>query len=136
VRLKKGTRIRAKRAVVSNASGTVQVCCRGMTFTYCPLIPCPPAAFSSCTVWDTLKLLPEGSLKPQVREDLDATPKTPSFLHLHLGIDATGLPKDLDCHHTVINTWDKIDDPQNMAIISIPTTLDPSLAPPGEQEAE
>jgi len=52
-------------------------------------------------------------------------------MHLHLGIDATGLPADLECHHTVINTWDKIDAPQNMAIISIPTTLDPNLAPPG-----
>jgi phytoene dehydrogenase-like protein len=32
----------------------------------------------------------------------------------------------------VVNWWDKIDDPQNMAIISIPTTLDPNLAPPGK----
>ncbi|KAM3576203.1 hypothetical protein VYU27_001911 [Nannochloropsis oceanica] len=52
-------------------------------------------------------------------------------IQLRKGIDATGLPADLECHHTVINTWDKIDAPQNMAIISIPTTLDPGLAPPG-----
>jgi phytoene dehydrogenase-like protein len=66
-----------------------------------------------------------------VRAKLQATPMTPSFLHLHLGIDATGLPPDLECHTTVINKWEPIDAPQNMAILSIPTTLDPSLAPPG-----
>jgi hypothetical protein len=27
--------------------------------------------------------------------------QTNSFLHLHLGIDATGLPEDLECHHLV-----------------------------------
>ena len=31
----------------------------------------------------------------------------------------------------VINSWDKIDAPQNHVIISIPTVLDPGLAPPG-----
>ena len=48
-----------------------------------------------------------------------------------LGIDATGLPKDLESHYTVINKWDPIDAPQNHVIISIPSVLDPSLAPPG-----
>ena len=79
----------------------------------------------------TLKLLPPESLDPAVRAQLQATPMTPSFLHLHLGIDATGLPADLECHHTVVNKWEPINAPQNMAIISIPTTLDPSLAPAG-----
>lgn len=120
IKLRKGgKRIRARKAVVSNAS-----------------------------VWDTLKLLPyeekesesgtttnndnkDNVLPSEERARLAATPMTPSFLHLHLGIDATGLPADLELHHTVVNWWDKIDDPQNMAIISIPTTVDPSLAPAG-----
>ena len=127
IKLRKGgKKIRARKAVVSNAS-----------------------------IWDTLKLLPSDgddkkemagadaaaaaaadaaekhALPSEERARLAATPMTPSFLHLHLGIDATGLPADLELHHTVVNWWDKIDDPQNMAIISIPTTVDPSLAPPG-----
>ena len=103
IKLRKGGKmVRARKAVVSNAS-----------------------------IWDTLKLLPPESVRPEDRAQLGATPMTGSFLHLHLGIDATGLPVDLECHHTVVNTWDKIDDPQNMAILSIPTTLDPSLAPAG-----
>jgi hypothetical protein len=28
-----------------------------------------------------------------------------SFVHLHLGIDASGLPKDLECHHLIVNDW-------------------------------
>lgn len=99
---KGGKRVRARKAVVSNAS-----------------------------IWDTLKLLPPDSMPTEEVATLKDTPMTGSFMHLHLGIDATGLPADLECHHTVINTWDKIDAPQNMAIISIPTTLDPALAPPG-----
>lgn len=99
---KGGKRVRARKAVVSNAS-----------------------------IWDTLKILPSESLPSEEMTSLTDTPMTGSFMHLHLGIDATGLPADLECHHTVINTWDKIDAPQNMAIISIPTTLDPGLAPPG-----
>jgi hypothetical protein len=103
IKLRKGGKtVRARKAVVSNAS-----------------------------IWDTLKLLPPESLRPEDRAKLGATPMTGSFLHLHLGIDATGLPADLECHHTIVNSWDKIDSAQNMAIISIPTTLDPSLAPAG-----
>ena len=79
----------------------------------------------------TLKLLPPESIPPEARAKLQATPMTGSFMHLHLGIDATGLPDDLECHTTVVNEWAPIDSPQNMAILSIPTTLDPSLAPPG-----
>lgn len=55
-----------------------------------------------------------------------------SFLHLHLGIDATGLPPELDCHHLVVNDWSNLEAPQNVIIGSIPTIFDPSLAPPGK----
>lgn len=56
----------------------------------------------------------------------------PSFLHMHLGIDATGLSPDLDCHHLVVNDWNSLEDPLNVCIASIPTQFDPALAPPGD----
>lgn len=37
----------------------------------------------------------------------------------------------MESHYTVINQWDDITAPQNHVIISIPTVLDPNLAPPG-----
>jgi phytoene dehydrogenase-like protein len=46
-----------------------------------------------------------------------------------LGIDAEGLPSDLESHYSVINNWNPIDAPQNHVIISIPSVLDPCLAP-------
>ena len=51
-------------------------------------------------------------------------------MHLHLGIDAQGLPADLACHHIVVNTWEPdVTAPQNVIAISIPSLLDPTLAP-------
>jgi phytoene dehydrogenase-like protein len=104
VRLRNGKTIKARRAVVSNAS-----------------------------VWDTLKLLPENTISKQYREQQQATPECDSFMHLHLGIDGQGISSDLACHHIVVNDWDKgITAPQNVIAVSIPSLLDSSLAPPGK----
>jgi phytoene dehydrogenase-like protein len=104
VRLRGGKVIQARRAVVSNAS-----------------------------VWDTLPLLPEGAVPKQFQAQRQATPECDSFMHLHLGIDATGLRSDLACHYIVVNDWEKgITAPQNVVLVSIPSLLDPSLAPRGK----
>ncbi|HEY9598588.1 MAG TPA: NAD(P)/FAD-dependent oxidoreductase [Cyanophyceae cyanobacterium] len=104
VRLRGGKEVRARRAVISNAS-----------------------------VWDTLKLLPAESVPKGYRQQRQATPECDSFMHLHLGIDAQGLRKDLACHYIVVNDWNKgVTAPQNVVLVSIPSLLDPSLAPPGK----
>jgi phytoene dehydrogenase-like protein len=104
VRLRGDKEIRVRRAVVSNAS-----------------------------VWDTLKLLPEEAVPKRFRASRQATPECDSFMHLHLGIDAQGLRPDLACHYIVVNDWEKgVTAPQNVVLISIPSVLDPSLAPPGK----
>ncbi|KXZ49671.1 hypothetical protein GPECTOR_20g528 [Gonium pectorale] len=87
---------------------------------------------SNASVWDTQRLLPEGAAPPEWRRKAEATPALDSFVHLHLGIDATGLDPDLECHHLVVNSWQGITDPQNVIIASVPTVFDPSLAPPGK----
>jgi phytoene dehydrogenase-like protein len=104
VRLANGAAIAARRAVISNAS-----------------------------IWDTLKLLPAGALPPKFQAERQATPPCDSFMHLHLGIDATHLRPDLACHYIVVNDWDLgVAAPQNVVLISIPSVLDPALAPPGK----
>lgn len=98
--------IRAKRAVVSNAS-----------------------------IWDTARLLSTSSSSPGSKDlaaTAEGTPRCGSFMHLHLGIDATGLPPDLQIHHLIVNSWDNVEAPQNVCIASVPTVLDPSLAPAGK----
>ncbi len=104
VQLRNGQTIHARRAVISNAS-----------------------------VWDTVKLLPAASVPQAFLNQRQETPDCDSFMHLHLGIDAQGLPADLPCHFIVVNDWNAgITAPQNLVLISIPSVLDASLAPPGK----
>lgn len=91
------------------------------------------AVVSNASVWDTLKLLPEASISPQFRQERQATPECESFMHLHLGIDGKGLRPGLACHHIFVKDWNLgIAAPQNVVLISIPSLLDPTLAPPGK----
>ncbi len=104
IRLRNGKEIRASKAVISNAS-----------------------------IWDTLKIIPDGVLpRDYVKKNL-ATPMNESFMHLHLGIDGKDIPSDLQCHHMVVNSWEKgVTAPANVVAVSIPSLLDSSLAPVGK----
>ena len=85
---------------------------------------------SNVDAWGTAQLLPEGASR-RWREQLKATPACGSFLHLHLGFDATGLDP-LPLHQVWVGDWERpIDAEQNTAVFSIPSVLDPGMAPPG-----
>ena len=103
VRLRNGRVIRARTAVVSNAS-----------------------------IWNTRRLLPEGAVPAWGAEAVESVAQCESFLHLHVGIDAAGLPEGLNCHYALVDDWSRgITAPGNVIIVSIPSLLDPSLAPAG-----
>uniref|UniRef100_I1KNT3 Amine oxidase domain-containing protein n=1 Tax=Glycine max TaxID=3847 RepID=I1KNT3_SOYBN len=104
VKLGSGQFIRAKKAVVSNAS-----------------------------MWDTLKLLPKEVVPKSYSDRVNTTPQCDSFMHLHLGFDAEGIRSDLGIHHIVVNDWKRgVDADQNVVLISIPSVLSPNLAPHGK----
>jgi len=104
IRLSSGEIIQAKQAVISNAS-----------------------------IWDTLPLLPEHLATRSLKQQRQAIPLCDSFMHLHLGIEGTGLPDDLACHHIVVNDWEAgVTAPQNVVLISIPSRLDSTVAPAGK----
>lgn len=91
------------------------------------------AVVSNASIWDTLPLVPAGALPSSFVAERKAMPTCPSFLHLHLGIDATDLPDDLACHYITLQDWELgITAPQNLIVMSIPTVLDPTLAPLGK----
>jgi phytoene dehydrogenase-like protein len=91
------------------------------------------AVISNASIWDTLKLLPDGAVPKSFVEKRQATPECESFMHLHLGIDGKDIHSELACHYIVVNDWEiGVDAPQNVVLISIPSVLDPSLAPPGK----
>ncbi|MEB3242570.1 MAG: carotenoid isomerase, partial [Cyanobacteriota bacterium] len=54
-----------------------------------------------------------------------------SFLSLHLGIDAAVVPPGFHCHHLLLEDWEAMEAEQGVAFVSMPTLLDPSLAPAG-----
>ncbi|KAJ4951144.1 hypothetical protein NE237_027976 [Protea cynaroides] len=104
VKLRTGQFVRAKKAVVSNAS-----------------------------MWDTLNMLPEEALPKSYKDRIKKTPQCESFMHLHLGFDAEGIPDDLGIHHIIVNDWNRgVDADQNVVLVSVPSALSPDLVPPGK----
>jgi|TARA_B110000238_G_scaffold163362_1_gene177912 phytoene dehydrogenase-like protein len=113
----------------------------GVTLKDGTVITATESVISNCTVWDTLKILPpnameecraDGSGKKWV-DDVHETKMCASFMHLHLGIDATGLPPDLEIHHIYVEDWARgVTAEQNMVLVSIASVLDPTLAPTGK----
>ncbi|KAK1323725.1 hypothetical protein QJS10_CPA02g00775 [Acorus calamus] len=103
VKLRSGQFVRAKKAVVSNAS-----------------------------MWDTLNMLPTEAIPRSNAEGIRKTPQCDSFMHLHLGFDAQDIPEDLGIHHVVVNDWSRgMDADQNVVLISVPSVMSKDLAPPG-----
>ncbi len=87
---------------------------------------------SNATRWDTFnKLISSEKMPPSEQKWQKRYQKSPSFLNLHLGVDAKILPPNTDCHHIILEDWDKMAEPEGTIFVSIPTLLDPSLAPNG-----
>lgn len=85
---------------------------------------------SNADAWGTARLLPPDAATTWCNT-LKATPACGSFLHLHLGFDASGLPP-LPLHQVWVGDWERsINAEQNTAVFSIPSVLDPGMAPPG-----
>ncbi|HBE32707.1 MAG TPA: carotene isomerase, partial [Cyanobacteria bacterium UBA11368] len=87
---------------------------------------------SNSTRWDTFeKLLPPEEMPVAEKKWQKRYQKSPSFLSLHLGVEASVLPLGTECHHIVLEDWNQMETPEGTIFISIPTLLDPDLAPEG-----
>ena len=86
---------------------------------------------SNADAWSTAALLPENGTS-RWRQDRLNTPACGSFLHLHLGFDAAGLD-DLPIHTVWVGDWERgITAERNAVVVSVPSVLDPGMAPPGQ----
>jgi prolycopene isomerase len=56
---------------------------------------------------------------------------SPSFLSLHLGVKADLIPEGTHVHHLLLERWEEIEAEQGTVFVSMPSLLDPSLAPAG-----
>ena len=48
-----------------------------------------------------------------------------------MGVDAGALAPGTECHHICVDAWADMEAPLGTVFVSIPTLLDPGLAPPG-----
>lgn len=87
---------------------------------------------SNATRWDTFeKLLPAEQMPAAERKWQQRYQKSPSFLSLHLGVKAETLPIGTECHHILLEDWSQLEAAEGTIFVSIPTLLDPTLAPAG-----
>ena len=93
---------------------------------------------SNSTRWNTFG--GEGIDRPLVQEDKiplsekswkERYKPSPSFLSIHLGVKKDSIPAKTHCHHLILDSWEEMEHEQGVTFISIPTILDPSLAPSG-----
>ena len=86
---------------------------------------------SNATRWDTFGGLIEAQDTPaQERTWRRRYKPSPSFLSLHLGVEASLIPDGTHCHHLLLEDWQAMEDEQGVVFVSMPSLLDPSLAPP------
>lgn len=87
---------------------------------------------SNATRWDTFEKLLSSTRKPTNEKKWQQRyQQSPSFVSLHLGVKAEALPAGIECHHILLEKWSEMESEQGTIFVSIPTLLDPSLAPDG-----
>ncbi|BAQ61477.1 carotenoid cis-trans isomerase [Geminocystis sp. NIES-3708] len=87
---------------------------------------------SNATRWDTFDKLIDKDKKPKKEKKWQKNyHQSPSFLSLHLGVEARVLAHNPECHHIILDKWNNLETEQGTIFVSIPTLLDPSLAPEG-----
>ena len=85
---------------------------------------------SNADIWSTLAMLPDHAAKAWQHRRAE-TPHCNSFLHLHLGFDASGLDP-LPIHTVWVDDWERgIAAERNVVVLSVPSVLDASMAPAG-----
>mmetsp|Transcript_11933 Transcript_11933/g.14909 ORF Transcript_11933/g.14909 Transcript_11933/m.14909 type:complete len:610 (+) Transcript_11933:119-1948(+) len=120
VKLRDGSVIKARKAVVSNADPFVT----------------KKLLFKAREQGRTGKSMDEYMDK---LTDVSNTPNLKSFIHIHAGIDAEGLPPvpsaDFPAQWAVVRDWDApegVEAPRNIVLCSMASLIDPSLAPEGK----
>ncbi|HEY9802737.1 MAG TPA: carotenoid isomerase [Leptolyngbyaceae cyanobacterium] len=87
---------------------------------------------SNATRWDTFeKLLPVEQMPANEKNWQQNYQKSPSFLSLHMGVKQSVLPQGTECHHIILENWQDMTKTEGTMFVSIPTLLDPELAPEG-----
>ena len=83
---------------------------------------------ANCDIWNKHSLIPSHLISKFKDKEFNVE-KCKSFLHIHLGFDASDV-KDLPIHTIWVDNWERgITADRNVAVFSIPSVLDPTMAP-------
>jgi len=106
---------------------------RGVRLGDCRTLKARCGVVANLSPWDLVKLLDPDTLPAAWRAAQQATPACASFLHWHLGLRGDDLGH-LPIHHVWVGDWQRgVTAERNMVVLSMPSLLDPSLAPGGHQ---
>mmetsp|Transcript_20572 Transcript_20572/g.23843 ORF Transcript_20572/g.23843 Transcript_20572/m.23843 type:complete len:644 (+) Transcript_20572:1776-3707(+) len=116
--------------------------CEGVILNNGKVIKTRKGVVCNAPLWNMAKILKDSceddapscieSAVSLVQEQANDMEMTGAFMHLHLGIPKAGLEDlNLELHYSVLNFDLDVTAEQNLVIISIPTVVDPSLAPEG-----
>ncbi|KAG1660115.1 hypothetical protein FOA52_015095 [Chlamydomonas sp. UWO 241] len=87
---------------------------------------------SNATRWDTFeKMVGDQALPESEKLFRSRYKKSPSFFSMHLGVRADVIAPGTDCHHVILEDWTKMEAACGTIFVSMPSLLDPSLAPDG-----
>lgn len=152
------------RGVEKNKAGKVHLNCHvdqilvedgravGVKLQNGKVIKATKAVVSNADPFVTNKLLTEARNKGHTGDEMDQymdkltnvsnkehIPNLKSFIHIHAGIDASGLPSeasaDFPAQWAVIRDWDApegVEAPRNIVLCSMPSLIDPTMAPEGK----
>lgn len=87
------------------------------------------AVISNATVWDTCNRLLKDT---RYRISDDRYHMAPSWFQMFLGVDASIIPDDFNVHHIFVDDWKGYSMPGGTIYLSIPSFLDPTVAPAGK----
>lgn len=86
---------------------------------------------SNATRWDTFEKLLPSKMPRSEQKWQQRYQKSPSFFSLHLGVKADVIAAGTECHHILLEDWQQMEAAYGTVFVSIPTLLDPDLAPAG-----
>jgi phytoene dehydrogenase-like protein len=104
----------------------------GVMLRDCEVIRASRGVIANTSPWDLVSLLPAEAVPARWRRRQSEAPACRSFLHWHLALRASPAMAALPIHHVWVGDWQRgIDAERNMAVLSMPSLLDPGLAPTG-----
>jgi prolycopene isomerase len=86
---------------------------------------------SNATIWNTATMLADSELAAKILQPYRRFETSRSFFSIFSGVPIQNVPADYSTHHIIVNDWEQMAKDDGTIYVSIPSILDPSVAPAG-----